>query len=141
MSNLLEQLEGEIERLPLGQSPENLYDPIRYILSLGGKRLRPMLVLLGYGMNATDPERVIRPSLAVELFHNFTLMHDDIMDAAPLRRGQPTVHEKWNDTVAILSGDTMLVKAYDLLLLTPEDRLKEAIQKFSRPLRQETQEH
>ena len=132
MTDLLQKLDDEIARLPIGEKPENLYDPIRYILSLGGKRLRPMLVLLGYGLKESDHEKILRPALSVELFHNFTLMHDDIMDDAPLRRGQPTVHEKWNDTVAILSGDTMMVKSYDLLLDTPDHRLSEAIQKFNK---------
>ena len=91
-----------------------------------------MLVLLGYGLKGDDVEAVLNPALAVEVFHNFTLMHDDIMDEAPLRRGQPTVHEKWNSTVAILSGDTMMVKAYDLLLEMPESGLKEAIIKFNK---------
>ena len=91
-----------------------------------------MLVLLGYGLEQSDVDEILEPALAVELFHNFTLMHDDIMDKAPLRRGQPTVHEKWNETVAILSGDTMMVKAYDLMLMMEHDRLGEAITKFNR---------
>ncbi len=132
MNELLQKLEDKLKHLSLGDQPENLYDPIRYMLSLGGKRLRPMLVLLGYGLKKNDFESVIEPALAVELFHNFTLMHDDIMDEAPIRRGQPTVHEKWNNTVAILSGDTMMVKAYDLMLKTPTARLGEAIQKFNK---------
>ena len=132
MTNLKEQLEEVIERLELSGKPENLYDPIRYILSLGGKRLRPILVLLGYRLAKPDYTSVLKPALSVELFHNFTLMHDDIMDEAPLRRGQPTVHEKWNQTVAILSGDTMMVKAYDLMLGTPPNRLAEALQKFNK---------
>lgn len=131
MTNLLQKLETKLASLQLGSTPENLYEPMRYILSLGGKRLRPILVLLGYGLEKRDVDSIITPALSVELFHNFTLMHDDIMDKAPIRRGKPTVHEKWNDTVAILSGDTLMVKAYDLLLHTPEDRLAEAIQKFN----------
>ncbi len=91
-----------------------------------------MLVLLGYGLKKDDPESVIDPALTVEVFHNFTLMHDDIMDLAPIRRGKPTVHEKWNNTVAILSGDTMMVKAYDQLLTGPKESLASAIQKFNR---------
>ena len=132
MNNLLELLEDRLGTLKLGENPKNLYDPIRYILSLGGKRLRPSLVLLGYCLKKDDPQKIVDQALAVELFHNFTLMHDDIMDEAPLRRGKPTVHEKWNSTVAILSGDTMMVKAYDLLLKTPKERLGEAITKFNR---------
>lgn len=132
MTNLLQKLEDELGALSLGKEPQNLYEPIRYMLSLGGKRLRPMLVLLGYGLEKNNVDSVIEPALAVELFHNFTLMHDDIMDEAPIRRGQPTVHEKWNNTVAILSGDTMMVKAYDLILKVPSERLGEAIQKFNK---------
>ncbi|MBV6645004.1 MAG: polyprenyl synthetase family protein [Cyclobacteriaceae bacterium] len=120
-----------IDKLSFGEHPTNLYEPISYIMSLGGKRLRPMLVLLAYQLKRNDIERIVRPALAVEVFHNFTLMHDDIMDEAPLRRGQATVHEKWNNTVAILSGDTMLVKAYDLLLSLPETVLSEALKKFN----------
>ena len=132
MKDLLAKIDSSLAGLPLGNEPQNLYDPIRYILSLGGKRLRPMLVLLGYGLKNDDLEAVIGPSLTVEIFHNFTLMHDDIMDLAPLRRGKPTVHEKWNNTVAILSGDTMMVKAYDQLLTGPEDSLATALQKFNK---------
>ncbi|MEM9896835.1 MAG: polyprenyl synthetase family protein, partial [Bacteroidota bacterium] len=132
MQNALTLIEDEILKLELNQHPPNLYEPIRYILSLGGKRLRPMLTLLGYHLQYDQFEKAIKPSLAVEVFHNFTLMHDDIMDEAPLRRGKPTVHEKWNDTIAILSGDTMFVKAYDLLLETPSNRLAESIQKFNK---------
>lgn len=124
-------IEKETEALRFGDQPAELYEPIRYILSLGGKRLRPMLVLLGYLMEKEDARAQLRPALAVEVFHNFTLMHDDIMDEAPLRRGKPTVHEKWNRTVAILSGDTMLVKAYDLLLEIDPALLPEAIRLFN----------
>jgi geranylgeranyl diphosphate synthase type II len=131
MEHLLTRLEEKISAIELGNNPANLYDPIRYILSLGGKRLRPMLVLLGYGLKREDVDTILNPALAVEVFHNFTLMHDDIMDQAPIRRGQPTVHEKWNSTVAILSGDTMFVKAYDLLLQSKAD-LTEVISKFNK---------
>ena len=132
MKDLLEKIDSKLVELPLGNNPANLYDPIRYILSLGGKRLRPMLVLLGYGLKKDDIQSVIEPALSVEIFHNFTLMHDDIMDEAPIRRGKPTVHEKWNNTVAILSGDTMMVKAYDQLLTGPQHSLPVAIQKFNK---------
>ena len=132
MTDQIEKVESEINELHLGAHPANLYDPIRYILSLGGKRLRPILVMLGYGLTKENPETILKPALAVELFHNFTLMHDDIMDEAPIRRGKPTVHEKWDQTVAILSGDTMMVKAYDLILHAPKERLSEAIRKFNK---------
>lgn len=114
-----------------GVHPESLYEPIRYIMNLGGKRLRPLLVLMGYGLFRDDPERIVEQALAVEVFHNFSLMHDDIMDRAPLRRGKPTVHQKWNDSTAILSGDVMLIRAYDLLLKSPSDVLLPAMHAFN----------
>lgn len=132
MKDLLLQIEDRLKQLSMGSEPQNLYEPIRYILSLGGKRLRPMLVLLGYGLKEENRENVLDPALAVELFHNFTLMHDDIMDMAPLRRGKPTVHEKWNNTVAILSGDTMMVQAYDLMLKIPDHLLPSSLKKFNK---------
>ena len=132
MKEQLQKIEEGLANLKLGDKPENLYEPIRYLLSLGGKRLRPMLVLLGYGLKKEDYNSIVSPALAVEVFHNFTLMHDDIMDEAPIRRGQPTVHEKWNQTVAILSGDTMMVKAYDQLLEGSSEFLPQAIRKFNK---------
>ncbi|MCS6968967.1 MAG: polyprenyl synthetase family protein [Cytophagales bacterium] len=111
-------LEDAIHHLPLYGTPAELYDPMRYIMSLGGKRMRPMLVLLGkYAVTGTWQD-VVQPAIAVEMFHNFTLMHDDIMDRAPLRRGRATVHKKWDENVALLSGDAMLVKTYQQWLET-----------------------
>lgn len=95
--------------------PVNLYKPIEYILTLGGKRLRPILVLIGADVFGKDPENALDAALALEVFHNFTLLHDDIMDAAPLRRNKQTVHQKWNVNTAILSGDAMLILSYKLL--------------------------
>lgn len=120
-----------VPKLSYGTKPANLYDPITYIMSLGGKRLRPALVLMGYQLSGKNPEDILKAAMAVEVFHNFTLMHDDIMDQAPVRRGQPTVHEKWNQTVAILSGDTMLVKAYDFLLEVNPKLLPLVIRRFN----------
>ncbi len=111
----LAALDEEISRLDIGQNPSELYDPIHYLLSLGGKRIRPVLCLLTYSLFKSDWEKQVPAALSVEIFHNFTLMHDDIMDKAPLRRGKETVHEKWNDNIAILSGDVMLVNAYQYL--------------------------
>jgi geranylgeranyl diphosphate synthase type II len=128
---LQSKIGDEIGKLSFGQSPENLYQPIDYIMSLGGKRLRPLLTLLSYQLGGKDPIDIIRPALVVEVFHNFTLMHDDIMDNAPIRRGQPAVHEKWNENVAILSGDTMLVKAYDMLLELDTAILPTVIRRFN----------
>lgn len=134
MTNDLKALIGlinnRLEELSYGESPNELYEPIRYIMSLGGKRLRPVLVLLSYQLFKDDPETILDQAIAVEVFHNFTLMHDDIMDDAPLRRGKATVHEKWNSSTAILSGDVMLVKAYDILLEAKGD-LKSIIKAFN----------
>jgi geranylgeranyl diphosphate synthase type II len=129
---LLTKLEQHISTHKFGSSPPELYDPITYIMSLGGKRIRPLLSLLAYGMYGKNPEEILSQSAAVEVFHNFTLMHDDIMDQAPLRRGQATVHEKWNANIAILSGDVMLVRAYDLLLPTTPALLPEVIRLFNK---------
>jgi len=100
---------------PFPDAPSALYEPCSYMLSLGGKRLRPAMVLMGCNLFDAGVEQALPVAWAVELFHNFTLMHDDIMDAAPLRRGQPTVHTKWNVTTGILSGDVMLIRAYQQL--------------------------
>ncbi|HYK76222.1 MAG TPA: polyprenyl synthetase family protein [Daejeonella sp.] len=98
------------------ESPAELYQPISYLMELGGKRLRPVSVLMACNLFTNDVDKALKAALGIEVFHNFTLMHDDIMDQAPLRRGQPTVHEKWNQNVAILSGDVMLVEAYKLMM-------------------------
>ncbi len=132
IEELLQKLNDRISQLEFGTNPHNLYEPIRYIMSLGGKRLRPLLVLLSYQLRGEKVDDILDVALAVEVFHNFTLMHDDIMDEAPLRRGQPTVHEKWDKTVAILSGDTMLVKAYDLILTSPPASLPRVIAAFNK---------
>jgi len=96
--------------------PYSLYEPMNYIMSLGGKRIRPLLVLLGADACNSDIDIALPVAHATEVFHNFTLVHDDIMDNAPTRRGMPTVHEKWNTAEAILSGDNMLIAVYDILL-------------------------
>lgn len=124
-------LARRLEEYTFGDRPAALYEPIRYIMALGGKRLRSTLTMLGYRLFKSDPETILDQALAIEVFHNFTLMHDDIMDNAPLRRGQPAVHKKWNANTAILSGDAMLVKAYDLLLSAPASQLPEVITLFN----------
>ncbi|MDF2156946.1 polyprenyl synthetase family protein [Algoriphagus sp. CAU 1675] len=129
---LLDKLETFLQEQNFGDSPKELYEPITYILNLGGKRIRPLLSLMAYSLYKNDLEKMLGPAAAIEVFHNFTLMHDDIMDEAPLRRGQATVHEKWNTNVAILSGDVMLVKAYDLLLQTEAKHLPEALRLFNK---------
>ncbi|MVM40201.1 polyprenyl synthetase family protein [Spirosoma sp. HMF3257] len=128
----VDALQDELQSIQYGQDPPELYDPIRYIMSLGGKRMRPLLTLMATYLFTDDWQKAVRPALGVEVFHNFTLMHDDIMDQAPLRRGNPTVHEKWNGNTAILSGDVMLVNAYQLLLSIESDKLKLALERFSR---------
>ena len=129
--HLLQTLQNEFEQHSYGQNPAELYEPIRYIMSLSGKRFRPLLTLLSTSIYSDDWQKAIKPAMAVEVFHNFTLMHDDIMDKAPLRRGKETVHEKWNANTAILSGDVMLIKAYDLLLDIPKDALRSVIARFN----------
>lgn len=129
--SLLEALQNAFSTHQYGSRPEELYDPIQYIMSLGGKRFRPLLTLLSASIYSDDWQQALRPAMAVEVFHNFTLMHDDIMDKAPLRRGEPTVHEKWNANTAILSGDVMLIRAYDLLLGIPADMLAKVLARFN----------
>lgn len=107
-----EQISEFIDSISLSGTPKELYEPISYILSLGGKQIRPVLTLMSADIFGIDPKRAIHAATAIELFHNFSLMHDDIMDDAPLRRGHQTVHEKWNTNTAILSGDAMLILAY-----------------------------
>lgn len=128
------KLIGEyIQNAKFSKQPADLYDPIKYILSLAGKRIRPMLVLMGAKLFGKENlEEVVPASIAIEYFHNFSLIHDDIMDRAPLRRGQATVHQKWNDNVAILSGDALLVKAYQELGKSPADRIPDLLQVFSK---------
>ncbi len=109
---LLSKINDYAKANPFPVTPRELYEPCDYMLGLGGKRLRPALVLMAYELFRDDVDHVLPAAWAVELFHNFTLLHDDIMDAAPLRRGQPTVHTRWNTTTGILSGDAMLIQAY-----------------------------
>lgn len=131
INQLLKSINQGLEELEVPNSPSNLYDPIRYILQIGGKRVRPMLAMLAYQLYKKDVDTVILPILALEVFHNFTLVHDDIMDEAPLRRGNETVHTKWDSNIAILSGDVMMVKAYELLSHTPSEILPTVLTKFN----------
>ena len=118
------------ENLVYGK-PAELYDPIRYTMELGGKRMRPLLVLLGCDMFGGDVNLAIDPAIGIELFHNFTLLHDDIMDRAPLRRGKETVYKRWNANRAILSGDTMFAMANRYLLRTPPECRAEVLDIFN----------
>jgi len=114
-----------------GEQPTELYEPIRYILGLGGKRMRPLLTLMAHHIYKDLDHSAVAVAAGVEVFHNFSLLHDDIMDNAPMRRGQPTVHEKWDANVAILSGDVMLVRAYQLMMQVPDHNLRTILGRFS----------
>jgi geranylgeranyl diphosphate synthase type II len=125
-------IEAEIRRQKFGKEPQSLYDPIRYLMSIGGKRLRPMLTMLAYSLYKKDVKSIAPYAVAVEAFHNFTLMHDDIMDKAPLRRGKQTVHKKWNINTAILSGDVMLVKVYEMFRRLDAAKFKTVVEAFNK---------
>ncbi len=129
IAHFSQQIQSHLEKKVYGNQPVELYEPIRYIMGLGGKRLRPALAMMAYALYQDDPESILEQACAIEVFHNFTLMHDDIMDRAPLRRGKAAVHEKWDDSVAILSGDAMLIIAYDMLLRTAADKSLRALLK------------
>jgi geranylgeranyl diphosphate synthase type II len=124
-------ISNEVEKLAFPEYPAELYEPIKYILSLGGKRMRPALLLMACDFFGGDVNKAISPALAIEVFHNFTLMHDDIMDNAPLRRGKTTVHEKWNKNVGILSGDVMLIEGYKLMMNVDEHLLRPILNIFN----------
>jgi geranylgeranyl diphosphate synthase, type II len=126
-----ELINAALNDLTIAPTPKNLYLPVRYILSLGGKRLRPVLALAGCDLFKAPVERAMNFALGIEIFHNFTLLHDDIMDKAPLRRGHATVHEKWDTNVAILSGDTMFALAYQQMLKTANTNLHLILQTFT----------
>ena len=110
---LLTQVNAFLDALPYERTPKSLYEPIRYVLSMGGKRIRPVLMLLGYNLYKEDTDKILMNAIALETYHNYTLLHDDLMDQADLRRGHETVHKKWDANTAILSGDSMLVLAYE----------------------------
>ena len=108
-------IKEELDKKEYIQEPYSLFEPILYILEDGGKRLRPLLTLMAYNLYREDIERVLKSAIGIEIFHNYTLLHDDVMDDAELRRGRPTVHKKWNSNVAILSGDAAAITAYRAL--------------------------
>lgn len=127
---LLKMVNEALEQLPYDRKPASLYDPIRYVLSLGGKRIRPVLMLMAYNLWKDDPERIMMQALGLETYHNFTLLHDDVMDNADMRRGHETVHKKWNANQAILSGDTMLLQAFERIESCEADKLQEVFKVF-----------
>ncbi len=128
---ILSKVNEYLASLPYDRQPSSLYEPVKYALSMGGKRIRPTLMLLSYNMFRDDPEGILPEACALETYHNYTLLHDDLMDNAPLRRGNKTVHERWNANVAILSGDSMLVLAYQRMLQCPDDKLRVIMELFT----------
>jgi len=122
---------SEINQINWNKEPLGLYDPIGYVLSMGGKRIRPTLALMACNLFSEDVQPAVNMALGLEIFHNFTLLHDDIMDRADVRRGQPTVHKKWNDNTAILSGDVMQIASYQFIAKTPVKYLKSVLDLFS----------
>ena len=130
-SELLEKINTHIAGLQFTRTPQGLYDPITYVLSIGGKRIRPVLMLMAYNLYKDDVTRILSPATGIEVYHNYTLLHDDLMDRADKRRGKATVHKIWNDNSAILSGDAMLVLAYQFMAQCPVEYLKEVINLFS----------
>lgn len=129
---LLQTLEDAIKALPLECEPKGLYEPIRYVLSLGGKRIRPALMLMAYNLYREDITPCVMPAIGLEIYHNFTLLHDDLMDRAEVRRGKTCVHLKWDDNTAILSGDNMLVLAFKYMMQCDSTKMAEIMHTFTK---------
>ncbi|WP_455587728.1 polyprenyl synthetase family protein [Bacteroides sp.] len=130
-SQLLDKINTHVSELQFVRTPKGLYEPIEYVLSLGGKRIRPVLMLMAYNLYKDDVSRIYGPATGIEVYHNYTLLHDDLMDRADIRRGKATVHKVWNDNTAILSGDAMLVLAYQYMADCPPEYLKKVMDVFS----------
>ena len=130
-NELLEIRNQYLSKLSYDRKPASLYEPIKYVLDLGGKRIRPILMLLSYNLYKDNPQEILSSACALETYHNYTLLHDDLMDEAPLRRGQQTVHMKWNANQAILSGDSMLVLAYERLAKCDTKHLEAVLSLFT----------
>lgn len=128
---LLEKVNQYIDELPYERKPFSLYEPIKYVLSLGGKRIRPVLMMMAYQLYKDNPESILPVACGLETYHNYTLLHDDLMDNAELRRGHETVHKRWDANTAILSGDSMLVLAYQRIAQCPEEKLSEVLSLFT----------
>ena len=131
LQNYLEEIERELYTNPLNPQTSNLVEPIHYLLQIGGKRIRPILTLMSTKLFGGRTQDSLNQAMAVEVFHNFTLMHDDIMDNSPLRRGAKTVHEKWNINTAILSGDGMMIQAYALLQKNANEKFSLLFERFN----------
>lgn len=130
-SQILNKLNAYISGLSISRSPQGLYDPIEYVLTMGGKRIRPVLMLMAYNLYKDDVSEILAPATGIEIYHNYTLLHDDLMDRADMRRGRKTVHKVWNDNTAILSGDAMLILAYQYVAKCLNPYLKEVLDQFS----------
>ncbi|PMC25128.1 isoprenyl synthetase [Hoylesella buccalis] len=128
---ILKLVNNHLDSLADERQPRHLYEPIEYVLSLGGKRIRPTLMLLAYNLYREHPEDILMPACGIETYHNYTLLHDDLMDQADLRRGHETVHKRWDANTAILSGDSMLVLAYQRMAQCSPNKLKEVIDLFT----------
>lgn len=128
---LLTKVNDFLMALPYDRQPASLYEPIRYVLSMGGKRIRPVLMLLAYNLYRENPEEILMQAIGLETYHNYTLLHDDLMDNADLRRGHQTVHKRWDANTAILSGDSMLVLAYQRMMAGLTDKLKPVLDTFT----------
>lgn len=128
---LLDEVNASLSDLQFARMPKELYKPIEYVLSLGGKRIRPVLMLLAYNLYKDDIKNVLPQALALEVYHNYTLLHDDLMDNSDMRRGKATVHKVWNENTAILSGDAMFVLAYRFLVKNSPEHLREILDLFS----------
>lgn len=129
---LLDKVNAYLATMPYVREPKGLYAPIEYVLSLGGKRIRPVLMLLSYQLYKENVDDILSQAAGIETYHNYTLLHDDLMDRADMRRNKPTVHKVWNDNTAILSGDAMLVLAYRLMEDCPEEYMKPVMEIFTR---------
>ena len=128
---LYEIVNRHIDQMQYNAQPEGLYAPIKYVLDLGGKRIRPVLMLMAYNLYKNHVEEILPNAIALETYHNFTLLHDDLMDRADMRRGHLTVHKKWDDNTAILSGDAMLIMAYKMFTETTNPHLSKAVKTFN----------
>ena len=128
---LLKKVNEALDGLTYDRKPSSLYEPIKYVLAIGGKRVRPVLMLLAYNLFKDDPLRIMTQAIGLETYHNFTLLHDDLMDNADMRRGHETVHRRWNANKAILSGDSMLVLAYQRVAQVPADKLQQVLDLFT----------
>lgn len=130
-NEILRIVNKALTEMSFDRQPQSLYEPIKYVLALGGKRIRPVLMLMAYELYRDDIETIIPTALGIETYHNYTLLHDDVMDKADMRRGKPTVHKVWDENAAILSGDSMLVLAYQLMSRTSDRHLRAVIELFT----------